>query len=154
MQRSCTSRPACRCHPRWLPSRLRHRPRFPTPTPIATPIPTPYPPAAGPVPAGARSWTVTVVNNSSEPATLFLADDGVQGTWKLCGSVTPNVVPAGVTRKVTFLLPPKRVTDCWIWINPAPGQGGSFFQTSDAPLAGEFHVIPGEHGPQGAWLGQ
>ncbi len=57
--------------------------------------PSLYPPAAGPVPDGARSWTVKVVNKSSAPATLFLAewpsDDGNLGP--LCGSVTPNVVP-------------------------------------------------------------
>ncbi|MFI5042440.1 MAG: Kelch repeat-containing protein, partial [Acidimicrobiales bacterium] len=29
----------------------------PTPTPVQTPVPTPFPPQAGPVPAGARSWT-------------------------------------------------------------------------------------------------
>ena len=78
----------------------------PTPTPTPTPVPTPYPPAAGPVPPGARTWTVTVVNKSSEPATLFMAEDGENGIGQLCGSVTPNVVPAGVTAKVTFLLPP------------------------------------------------
>jgi len=126
----------------------------PTPTPTPTPIPTPYPPAAGPTPSGARSWTVTVVNKSSDPATLFMAEDGENGIGQLCGSVTPNVVPAGVTEKVTFLLPPKRVTSCWIWVDPVPGQGGSFFQTSDAPLAGKFVIQEGEHGAQGGWLGQ
>ena len=125
----------------------------PSPTPVPTPIPTPYPPAAGPVPAGARSWTVTVTNKSSGPGTLFLAEDGENGIGTLCGSVTPNVVPAGVTRKVTFLLPPKRVTDCWIWVNPVPGMGGSFFQTSNAPMPGKFVINDGEHGPQGAWGG-
>ena len=126
---------------------------IPAPTPTATPIPTPFPPAAGPVPAGARSWIVTVTNKSSGPGTLFLAEDGANGIGQLCGSVTPNLVPAGVTTKVTFLLPPKRVTDCWIWVNPVPGQGGSFFQTSDAPMPGEFVIMDGEHGPQGAWGG-
>jgi hypothetical protein len=125
----------------------------PTPTPVPTPIPTPFPPQAGPVPTGARSWTVTVANKSSEPATLFLAEEGGNGPAQLCGSVTPNVVPAGVTEKVTFLLPPKRVTGCWIWVNPAPRQGGSMFQTSDAPLAGKFVIQEGENGAQGGWLG-
>jgi hypothetical protein len=83
---------------------------------------------------------VTVRNESSGPATLFLAEDGEDGIGQLCGSVTPNVVPAGVTEQVTFLLPPKSVTSCWIWVNPVPGEGGSFFQTSDAPLKGEFLV--------------
>jgi hypothetical protein len=113
-------------------------PAFPSPPPPVfpspTPRPTPFPPEAGPVPPGARSWLVTVRNESSGPATLFLAEDGEDGIGQLCGSVTPNVVPAGVTEKVTFLLPPKSVTSCWIWVNPVPGEGGSFFQTSDAPL--------------------
>jgi hypothetical protein len=128
-------------------------PAFPSPPPPVfpspTPIPTPYPPAAGPVPAGARSWTVRVVNKSSSPATLFLAEDGENGIGRLCGSVTPNVVPAGVTEKVTFLLPPKKVKSCWIWVNPVPGQGGALFQTSDAPLAGEIFI---QAEGQGGWL--
>ena len=48
--------------------------------------------------------------------------------------MTPTVVSPGATVKVTFLLPPKRVKTCWIWVNPVPGGGGSLFQTSDAPL--------------------
>ena len=127
---------------------------IPTPTSIPTPIPSLYPPQAGPVPAGARSWTVTVVNKSSEPGTLFLAEEGGEGIGRLCGSVTPNVVPAGVTQKVTFELPSKRVKDCWIWVNPAPGRGGSLFQTSDAPMAGRISFQAGEGGAQGGWLGQ
>ena len=149
MQRSCTSLPACRTSRGGCPADPGPTP-IPTPTPTATPIPTPFPPAAGPVPAGARSWTVTVVNKSSEPGTLFLAEDGDNGIGQLCGSVTPNVVPAGVTQKVTFLLPPKTVKSCWIWVNPVPGQGGSLFQTSDAPLAGEFHI---QEGGQASWGG-
>ena len=46
-------------------------PVFPSPTPR----PTPLPPAAGPVPPNARSWKVTVDNKSSEPATLFVAEE-------------------------------------------------------------------------------
>ena len=53
-------------------------PAFPSPPPFVlpspTPVPTPFPPAAGPVPPNARSWTVTVDNLSSEPATLFVAE--------------------------------------------------------------------------------
>jgi hypothetical protein len=113
----------------------------PTQSPTPTPIPTPFPPEAGPIPAGARTWKVTVVNQSSEPATLFMAEEGENGIGQLCGSVTPNVVPAGVTETVTFLLPPKRVKSCWIWVNPVPGQGGSLFQTSDAPLAGKIFIM-------------
>jgi Kelch motif len=128
-------------------------PAFPNPPPPVipspTPIPTPFPPQAGPVPAGARTWKVTVVNNSSVPATLFLAEDGEDGIGHLCGSVTPNVVPAGVTENVTFLLPPKTVTGCWILVNPVPGQGASLFETSDAPIAGEVFI---QEGGQGGWL--
>ena len=79
-------------------SRARPRPR---------PGPTPLPPAAGPVPPNARSWTVTVDNESSEPATLFVGDLGDGGIDTLVGSATPNVVPAGATVKVTFLFPAK-----------------------------------------------
>jgi hypothetical protein len=68
-----------------------------------------------------------------------------------CGTVTPAIVPAGVTTRVTFLLPPKSVTDCWIWVNPTPDGAGSFFQTSDAPLKGHFLVQPGG---QTMWGGQ
>jgi hypothetical protein len=125
---------------------------FPSPPPPVfpgpTPIPTPFPPVAGPVPAGARSWKVTAVNKSSEPVTLFLAEEDENGMGQLCGNVTPNVVPAGVTEKVTFLLPPKTVKSCWIWVNPPPG--GELFQTSDAPLAGEIFIQAG--GPVG-WVG-
>ena len=90
-------------------------PAFPSPPPPVfpspTPVPTPLPPAAGPVPPNARSWTVTVDNKSSEPATLFVAEDG-EGGLRLVGSATPNVVPAGATVKVTFLFPAKgRMTD-------------------------------------------
>ena len=119
-------------------------PAFPSPPPPVipspTPRPTPFPPEAGPVPAGARSWKVTVRNESSVPATLFLAEDGESGIGRLCGSVTPNFVPPGVTVEVTVQLPPKSVKICWIWVNPVPGEGGSFFQTSDAPLQGEFFI--------------
>src|SRR4029077_15012333 len=107
----------------------------PAPRPTPTPRPSMYPPAAGPVPDGARSATVKVVNKSSAPATIFLAvagDDGNLGP--LCGSVTPNVVPAGVTRWVTILLPPKSDKDCGVLLDPVPGEAsGSFFQTSELP---------------------
>jgi hypothetical protein len=117
--------------------------------PTPTPRPTPVPPEAGPLPPNARTWDVTVVNDSSQPAALFAAEDGESGVGRLCGSVTPNVVPAGVTMKVTFQLPAKRVTSCWIWLNPVPGEGGSMFQTSDAPMPGKFWI---KADGQGGWL--
>ena len=86
-------------------------PAFPSPPPPVfpspTPRPTPLPPAAGPVPPNARSWKVTVDNKSSEPATLFVAEEDEGGMLRLVGSATPNVVPAGATVKVTFLFPAK-----------------------------------------------
>ena len=58
-------------------------PAFPSPPPPVfpspTPGPTPLPPAAGPVPPNARSWKVTVDNKSSEPATLFVAEEDEGG---------------------------------------------------------------------------
>ena len=81
---------------------------FPSPTPTLpspTPIPTPFPPAAGPVPAGARSWKVMVDNKSSEPLTRFVAEADEHGMLRLVGSATPNVVPVGATVEVTFLFP-------------------------------------------------
>ena len=84
-------------------------PAFPSPPPPVfpspTPRPTPLPPAAGPVPPNARSWKVTVDNKSSEPATLFVAEEDEGGMLRLVGSATPNVVPAGATVKVTFRFP-------------------------------------------------
>ena len=94
-------------------------PVFPSPTPQ----PPPLPPADGPVPPNARSWTITVENESSEPATMFVAE-GEAGAFRLVGSATPNVVPAGTTMKVTFLFPAKGVRDDgWISVNPRLGEG-------------------------------
>ena len=101
-------------------------PASPSPTPVPTPTPTPaplLPPAVGPVPPNARSWTVTVDNESSEPATMFVAEGDDGGTFRLVGSATPNVVPAGATVKVTFLFPAKGPDDGWITVNPRLGEG-------------------------------
>ena len=113
-QLSCTSLPACRRHPCW-PSRAR----TPTTTPSPTPSPTPVPPrpsvpsrrAHGP----GRSRSC---NRSSEPATLFVAEEDEHGLLgRLVGSATPNVVPPGATVKVTFLVPAKG-TGWAIFVNP------------------------------------
>jgi len=109
---------------------------MPSPTPTATPSPTPTPFVV----AGGRKWTVTVRNKSSDPATLFVIEETETGMGPQCGTVTPSVVPPDTTTRVTFLLPPKKVTTCWIWVNPPPGTGGSFFQTSDAPMKGGFLI--------------
>ena len=60
-------------------------PASPSPTPRPTPRPTPLPPAAGPVPPNARSWKVTVDNRSSEPATLFVAEEDEGGSYGSSG---------------------------------------------------------------------
>ena len=93
------------------------------------------------------------MNDSSDPGTLFVAEEGKTGMGPQCGTVTPAVVPAGVTTKVTFLLPPKSVKTCWIWANPVPGQGGSLFQTSDAPMRGKIVFMDGRRRPLGGCLG-
>jgi hypothetical protein len=129
---------------------LPHLPAFPGPLPPAfpspTPRPTPLPPAAGPVPPNARSWTVTVDNRSSEPATLFVAEED-EGGLRLVGSATPNVVPAGATVKVTFLFP---ADGGWIYVNPRPGEGGSLVSAADIGIPGK--ILIGAEGGQGGWL--
>ena len=105
----------------------------PTPVPSPTPRPTPLPPAAGPVPPNARTWKVTVDNRSSEPATLFVAGDGL----RLVGSATPNVVPAGATVQVTFLFP---ADGGWIYVNPRPGEGGSLVNADQIGIPGKILI--------------
>jgi hypothetical protein len=105
---------------------------FPSPTPR----PTPLPPAAGPVPPNARSWTVTVDNESSELAALFVADEGSDGL-RLVGSATPNVVRAGATVEVTFLFP---ADGGWVYVNPRPGEGGSLVNADDIGILGKIVV--------------
>ena len=91
------------------------------PTPVATPTPSPVPPEAGP---GGRPWKVTVSNNSSQPAKLFVAEENEQGLLgRLVGSATPDVVPPGTTVEVTFLVPAEEGTDWWIFVNPGPDNG-------------------------------
>jgi hypothetical protein len=113
-----------------------------TPTPVPTPTPSPFPAEAGPVPPNARTWDVTVVNRSLQPATLFVADEDERGArGPLIGSATPNVVPAGATVQVTFLLPTKGVEGWSIFVNAGPDDGG-LVGWSDVPLAGEIYVNP------------
>jgi len=119
-------------------------PAFPNPDlsvfPSPTPDPTPFPPAAGPVPPNARSWTVTVVNNSSNPTTLFVADETEQGTLgPLVGSVTPNVVPPGTTMEVTFTLPAKGVEGWAIFVNARPDEG-SLVGAAEVGIPGKILV--------------
>jgi hypothetical protein len=130
-------------------------PAFPTPPPpvipTPTPRPSPYPPATGPVPPNARPWTVTVANDSSQPVTLFLAEVDESDTLAtLCGSVTPNVVPADTTMEVALLLPAKDVRGCSLLVNSLPGDLGGLFETSEVPMAGKVWITAdGQIG----WLG-
>jgi hypothetical protein len=119
-------------------------PAFPSPAPPVfpspTPVPTPFPPAAGPVPPNARTWTVTVVNNSSNPTTLFVADETERGTLgRLVGSVTPNVVPPGSTVEVTFTLPAKGVEGWAIFVNARPDEG-SLVGAAEVGIPGKILV--------------
>ena len=112
-QRSCTTRarlPPPHRHPRWP------RPRAPTP------IPTPVPPSAGP---GGRPWTITVSNSSSQPATLFVAEETEQGLMgQRVGSATPSVVPPGTTVEVTFLVPATGGDGWSIFVKSGPTHEG------------------------------
>jgi hypothetical protein len=116
-------------------------PAFPSPLPPVfpdpTPVPTPLPPADGPVPPNARSWTVTVENQSSEQAALFVAGDELE----LVGSATPNVVPAGTTVQVTFLFP--AIDDGWIYVNPRPGEGGALVNAQQIGIPGRIVIAEG-----------
>ena len=120
----------------------------PTSVPSPTPSPTPVPPAAGPIPPDARTWKVTVSNKSSEPATLFVAEEDEQGLLgRLVGSATPNVVPPGTTVKVTFLLP--ATGTAWsIFVNPGPNNGPAA-GPAEMSLPGQIHINP--YGQTG-WL--
>jgi Kelch motif len=119
-------------------------PAFASPPPYLLPSPTPVPPllppADGPVPPNARSWTITVDNKSSEPATMFVADSG---ELRLVGSATPNVVPAGASVKVTFLFPAKG-DGGWITVNPRLGDGAdtAFIGADDIGMPGKIYISP------------
>ena len=112
----------------------------PTSIPTPSPSPSPVPPSAGPVPPGGWPWTVRVVNRSSSPATLFVADETQEGLLgQLVGRATPNVVAPGTTVKVTFLLPARGVDGWSIYVNPGPDMGG-LVGSNDVPLNGEIVI--------------
>jgi hypothetical protein len=115
----------------------------PTPTAVPTPTPTPFPATAGPVPKGARPWEITVDNNSSKRVTLFLAREPLTDMSELCGSITPDVVPAHTTEKVTFQLPPKSDGDCWLMVLSGPGADGSHGPTNEWPIPGKLVIQDG-----------
>jgi hypothetical protein len=118
----------------------------PTPAPEPTPRPTPLPPAAGPVPPNPRSWTVTVDNRSSEPATLFVAEEREGGMLRLVGSASPDVVPAGESLKATFLFP---ADGGWVYVNPRPGEGGALVNENDIGIPGKIVI---RANGQAGWL--
>ncbi len=64
-------------------------------------------------------------------------EEGFAG--RLVGTVTPNVVPAGATRDVTFALPAKDSTGWAVFVNPGPDMGPLLMWT-DVPLAGEIRI--------------
>ena len=88
------------------------------------------------------------MNKSSEPATLFVAEEKEQG---LLGRVrrvrTPNVMAAGATVKVTFLLPAKG-TGWAIFVNPGPNEG-PVGGPAEMSLPGQIYI--NQYGQQG-WL--
>jgi hypothetical protein len=129
-------------------------PAFPSPPPIVfpspTPVPTPFPPAAGPVSPNARSWTVTVDNESSQPVTLSVAAADGLGPLELVGSASPNVVPAGAAVEVTFLFPVNGGrADGWICIDLRPGDDGGLVEAADIGIPGKIW-IPAEG--EGGWV--
>ena len=81
---------------------------LPEPDPDPPP-PTPLPPEAGPVPPNARSWKVTVDNKSSEPATLFVAEEARTGRSGSSGPRPRTSSQPAPPMKVTFLFPAKGV---------------------------------------------
>src|SRR4029079_6512446 len=97
-----------------------------------------FPAHAGPVPPDARTWTVGVVNKSSEPATLFVSEETKTGTLgRLVGSVTPNVVPPRATAEGTFRLRAKG-RDWAIFGSARPDDGG-LVGSRDVPLPGYIY---------------
>ena len=74
---------------------------------------------------------------------LFLGYEPLNDMSQLCGSVTPDVVPAGVTEQVTFELPPKSDGDCKLMVRPVPGDGGPLWWTADVPQPGHLYIADG-----------
>jgi hypothetical protein len=111
------------------------------PGPLIQSSPGPTPQVANdPDVPGGRLWTVTVVNNSSKPATLVVAeDDGSDGMGRLVGTATPSAVPPDTTMKVIFHLPAIGGNRWWIFVNPGPDPA-FLVNSSDVPAYGEFRI--------------
>ena len=70
--------------------------------------------------------------------------------FRLVGSATPNVVPAGATVKVTFLFPADSdPDDGWICVNPRPGEEATLVSAADIDIPGKI-LISAEG--DGGWL--
>jgi hypothetical protein len=98
------------------------------------------------LPAGWRQLIVTVENQSAQPATLLVAEDGpVMGPP--VGTADPGVVPAGVTMDVVFGIPPGAQ---WaIFVNPVPERGallGAADVDENAVGRQPFTILIGESG--------
>jgi hypothetical protein len=99
------------------------------------------------LPAGWRQWIVTVENQSAQPATLVVAEDGPVGMGRPVGTADPGVVPAGVTMDVVFGIPPG---SGWaIFVNPGPERGallGAAEVPEDAVGRQPWIIMIGESG--------
>ncbi len=106
----------------WLNERPADEPGCP---PVAAPN-------LGPVvmPPGSRELVVSVRNASDCPATLFVAQDR-SPMGELVGTAAPAMIPAGMTSRVVFIVPPGQG---WaIFVNPAAGTGPSVV-AADVPI--------------------
>ena len=93
-------------------------------TPLACPM---LGPAS--MPPGSRQLVVSVRNEGSEPALLFVAqDEGVMG--ELIGTAEPAMVPAGTTSDVVFTIPPAQ--EWAIFVNPT-SESGPLVTRHDVP---------------------
>ncbi len=101
---------------------------LPEPAPASHPRARPRRRTAAPAGGRSRSAERAELDRHGRKRELRARDDvrgrgGRGGTFRLVGSATPNVVPAGATVKVTFLFPAKGPDDGWITVNPRLGEG-------------------------------
>ena len=100
------------------------------------------------LPAGWRQLIVSVENESAQPATLVVAEDGPVGMGRPVGTADPGIVPAGVTTDVVFGIPPGA---SWaIFVNPGPERGallGAADVPADAVGRQPFTIMIGDDGP-------
>ena len=105
----------------WLGGTPRERLGCP---PIACPMTGPAP---GP---GAREWVVSVENQSTRDAHLFVAED-TSPMGELVGTAVPASIPPGASQRVAFSVPDG---PGWaIFVNPSPGSG-PLITAQDVPM--------------------